>query len=157
MENNFEAGDKNEKEKKKFELNEIDAKIAEISSIIRNCESYVETKIKDEYLLSSLKAIKRGITELSILLFDHEEMKVADDSNLIDNLGQLEILLATLELLKRRTENGKKNMSENERKLFENFAERIEEAEKYVRNIIKDGKFLKKELATHEDKHNGDK
>ncbi|MFH1255292.1 MAG: hypothetical protein V1667_02380 [bacterium] len=157
MENNINIEHESEKEKKKFELNEIDAKIAEILSIIKNCEVYAAKKIKDDYLLDSLNVIKKGITDLSVLLFDREEIKVAEDNNLMDNLGQLETLLAVLELLKRRTENGRKAMSENEKKLFENFSLRIGEAEKYVKSIIKDGGLLEKELATHKEKHNGDK
>lgn len=146
-----------EHEKRKFELNEIDEKIAEILSIINNCEFYVNSKIKDGCLSRNLNLIKRGIADLSILLFDHAEMKVAKDSNLTDSLGQMETLLATLELLKRRTANGEKNMSENEKKLLKSFVSRIEEAEKYLKNLIKDGSILEKELATHEEKHNPDK
>lgn len=155
----FEHDPENETENeiRRSELREIDEKIAEISSAISNCESYVEEKIKDAYLLNSLKAIKKGVIDLSILLDDNIEMKVAECSNLTDNLGQLDAILGIFELLKRRISVNGESISGNEKKLLENFISRIEEVEKYVKNLIKDGLFLKKELATHEEKHNPDK
>lgn len=145
-----------ENEIRKSELNEIDEKIHEISSIISNYESYAEKeKIKDEYLLNSLKAIKKGVIDLSALLKNNNiEMKVAECSNLTDKLGQLETILG---ILKRRMRGIGEYTAENEKKLLENFVSRIEKAEKYVKNLIKDGVFLKKELATHEEKHDPNK
>lgn len=156
IKNEHDSENEMENEIRKSELNEIDEKIHEISSIISNYESYAEEeKIKDEYLLNSLKAIKKGVIDLSALLKnDNIEMKVAECSNLTDKLGQLETILG---ILKRRMRGIGEYTAENEKKLLENFVSRIEKAEKYVKNLIKDGVFLKKELATHEEKHNPNK